>query len=204
MARYTGPICKLCRREGIKLCDKRNCAYERRSYPPGMHGQNMRRKQSEYALQLREKQKTKRIYGVLENQFRRYYLKAVRKKGVTGEVLLQMLECRLDNMVYRFGFAPTRRSARQLVRHGHFVVNGRVVNIPSFQVSQGDHVQVREKSRQLQLIHDSLNEASFAEQSVWISVDKTNLSGTLEAYPGRNDIPTPVEEQLIVELYSKQ
>ena len=107
-------------------------------------------------------------------------------------------------MVYRFGFAPTRRSARQLVRHGHFVVNGRVVNIPSFQVSQGDHVQVREKSRQLQLIHDSLNEASFAEQSVWISVDKTNLSGTLEAYPGRNDIPTPVEEQLIVELYSKQ
>ena len=204
MARYTGPICKLCRREGMKLCDKRNCAFERRSYPPGMHGPNMRRKQSEYALQLREKQKTKRIYGVLENQFRNYYLKAARRKGVTGEVLLQMLECRLDNMIYRLGFAPTRRSARQLVKHGHIVVNGRVVDIPSFQVSQGDSMQVREKSRQLQLIHDALKDASFADQSVWLSVDKGNLSGTLIAYPKRDDIPTPVEEQLIVEFYSKQ
>lgn len=204
MARYTGPICKLCRREGMKLCDKRNCAYERRSYPPGMHGQNMRRKQSDYALQLREKQKTKRIYGVLEKQFRNYYLKATRRKGVTGEVLLQMLECRLDNMTYRFGFAPTRRSARQLVRHGHIVVNGRVVNIPSFQVSPGDTVQIREKSRELQLVHDALNEAGFADQSVWLSIDKGNLSGTLVAYPNRDAIPTPVEEQLIVELYSKQ
>ena len=204
MARYTGPICKLCRREGMKLCDKRNCAYERRSYPPGMHGQNMRRKQSDYALQLREKQKTKRIYGVLEKLFRNYYLKATRRKGVTGEVLLQMLECRLDNMTYRFGFAPTRRSARQLVRHGHIVVNGRVVNIPSFQVSPGDTVQIREKSRELQLVHDALNEAGFADQSVWLSIDKGNLSGTLVAYPNRDAIPTPVEEQLIVELYSKQ
>lgn len=204
MARYTGPLCKLCRREGMKLCDKRNCAYERRSYPPGMHGQNMRRKQSEYALQLREKQKTKRIYGVLENQFRNYYLKAARRKGVTGEVLLQMLECRLDNMVYRFGFAPTRRSARQLVRHGHIAVNGRVVNIPSFQVARGDAVQVREKSRQMPLIQDALKDAVFPDQSVWLSVDKANLSATLDAYPNRNDIPTPVEEQLIVEFYSKQ
>ena len=204
MARYTGPMCKLCRREGMKLCDKRNCAYERRSYPPGMHGQNMRRKQSDYALQLREKQKTKRIYGVLEKQFRNYYLKATRRKGVTGEVLLQMLECRLDNMTYRFGFAPTRRSARQLVRHGHIVVNGRAVNIPSFQVSPGDTVQIREKSRELPLVHDSLKDAVFADQSTWISLDKDSLSGTLVAYPNRNDIPTPVEEQLIVELYSKQ
>ena len=204
MARYTGPLCKLCRREGMKLCDKRNCAYEKRSYPPGMHGQNMRRKQSEYALQLREKQKTKRIYGVLENQFRNYYLKAARRKGVTGEVLLQMLECRLDNMVYRFGFAPTRRSARQLVRHGHIAVNGRVVNIPSFQVARGDAVQVREKSRQMPLIQDALKDAVFPDQSVWISVDKANLSATLDAYPNRDDIPTLVEEQLIVEFYSKQ
>ncbi|MDE0207307.1 MAG: 30S ribosomal protein S4 [Candidatus Tectomicrobia bacterium] len=204
MARYTGPLCKLCRREGMKLCDKRNCAYEKRSYPPGMHGQNMRRKQSEYALQLREKQKTKRIYGVLENQFRNYYLKAARRKGVTGEVLLQMLECRLDNMVYRFGFAPTRRSARQLVRHGHIAVNGRVVNIPSFQVARGDAVQVREKSRQMPLIQDALKDAVFPDQSVWLSVDKANLSATLDAYPNRDDIPTQVEEQLIVEFYSKQ
>ena len=204
MARYTGPLCKLCRREGMKLCDKRNCAYEKRSYPPGMHGQNMRRKQSEYALQLREKQKTKRIYGVLENQFRNYYLKAARRKGVTGEVLLQMLECRLDNMVYRFGFAPTRRSARQLVRHGHIAVNGRVVNIPSFQVARGDAVQVREKSRQMPLIQDAVKDAVFPDQSVWLSVDKANLSATLDAYPNRDDIPTLVEEQLIVEFYSKQ
>lgn len=204
MARYTGPLCKLCRREGMKLCDKRNCAYDKRSYPPGMHGQNMRRKQSEYALQLREKQKTKRIYGVLENQFRNYYLKAARRKGVTGEVLLQMLECRLDNMVYRFGFAPSRRSARQLVRHGHIAVNGRVVNIPSFQVARGDAVQVREKSRQMPLIQDAVKDAVFPDQSVWLSVDRANLSATLDAYPNRDDIPTLVEEQLIVEFYSKQ
>ena len=164
----------------------------------------MRRKQSEYAIQLREKQKTKRIYGVLENQFRNYYLKAARRKGVTGEVLLQMLECRLDNMVYRFGFAPTRRSARQLVRHGHIAVNGRVVNIPSFQVARGDAVQVREKSREMPIIQDALKDAVFPDQSVWLSVDKANLSATLDAYPNRNEIPTPVEEQLIVEFYSKQ
>lgn len=138
MARYTGPICKLCRREGIKLCDKKNCAFEKRSYPPGMHGQRMGRKPSEYALQLREKQKTKRIYGVLENQFRGYYKRAAGRKGVTGELLLQMLECRLDNLIFRLGFAPTRRSARQLVNHRHIVVNGRIVNIPSFQVSPGE------------------------------------------------------------------
>jgi small subunit ribosomal protein S4 len=209
MARYTGPNCKLCRREGMKLflkgarCQMDKCSFDRRSYAPGMHGQNMRRKPSEYALQLREKQKTKRIYGVLENQFRTYYSKAARRKGVTGELLLQMLECRLDNMIYRLGFAPSRKSARQLVRHRHIAVNGRTVDIPSFQVSPGDTVQVREKSRQLQLIHDALKRTGDAGQSSWLSVDKVNLSGTLVEYPKRDDIPTPVEEQLIVELYSK-
>ncbi len=209
MARYTGPSCKLCRREGMKLflkgarCHMDKCSFDRRSYAPGMHGQNMRRKPSEYALQLREKQKTKRIYGVLENQFRTYYSKAARRKGVTGELLLQMLECRLDNMIYRLGFAPSRKSARQLVRHRHIAVNGRTVDIPSFQVSPGDTVQVREKSRQLQLIHDALKRTGDAGQSSWLSVDKVNLSGTLVEYPKRDDIPTPVEEQLIVELYSK-
>ena len=209
MARYTGPNCKLCRREGMKLflkgarCHMDKCSFDRRSYAPGMHGQNMRRKPSEYALQLREKQKTKRIYGVLENQFRTYYSKAARRKGVTGELLLQMLECRLDNILYRLGFAPSRKSARQLVRHRHISVNGKTVDIPSFQVSPGDTVQVRKKSRQLQFIHDSLKRTGDTGQSTWFSVDKVNLSGTLVEYPSRDDIPTPVEEQLIVELYSK-
>lgn len=202
MARYTGPICKLCRREGIKLCDKKNCAFEKRDYPPGMHGQRTGRKPSEYALQLREKQKTKRIYGVLEKQFRGYYQSAAGRKGVTGELLLQMLECRLDNLIFRLGFAPTRRSARQLVNHRHIVVNGRIVNIPSFQVAPGDTVQIRAGSRQMQLVHDALSLASDAGQS-WLSVDKVNLSGTLLEYPMRDEIPTTVEEQLIVELYSK-
>ena len=202
MARYTGPICKLCRREGIKLCDKKNCAFEKRDYPPGMHGQRTGRKPSEYALQLREKQKTKRIYGVLEKQFRGYYQRAAGRKGVTGELLLQMLECRLDNLIFRLGFAPTRRSARQLVNHRHIVVNGRIVNIPSFQVAPGDTVQIRAGSRQMQLVHDALSRAGDAGQS-WLSVDKVNLSGTLLEYPMRDEIPTTVEEQLIVELYSK-
>ena len=202
MARYTGPICKLCRREGIKLCDKINCAFEKRNYPPGMHGQRTGRKPSEYALQLREKQKTKRIYGVLEKQFRGYYQRAAGRKGVTGELLLQMLECRLDNLIFRLGFAPTRRSARQLVNHRHIVVNGRIVNIPSFQVAPGDTVQIRAGSRQMQLVHDALSRAGDAGPS-WLSVDKVNLSGTLLEYPMRDEIPTTVEEQLIVELYSK-
>lgn len=209
MARYTGPNCKLCRREGMKLfikgarCHMDKCSFDRRSYAPGMHGQNVRRKPSEYALQLREKQKTKRIYGVLENQFRTYYYKSARKKGVTGELLLQMLECRLDNIVYRLGFAPSRKAARQLVRHRHVAVNGSVVDIPSYQVLPGASVQIREKSRQLQSIHDSLKRLGEGRQSPWLAVDKVNLSGTLLEYPKREDIPTPVEEQLIVELYSK-
>lgn len=209
MARYTGPNCKLCRREGMKLfikgtrCHMDKCSFDRRSYAPGMHGQNVRRKPSEYALQLREKQKTKRIYGVLENQFRTYYNKSARKKGVTGELLLQMLECRLDNIVYRLGFASSRKSARQLVRHRHITVKGNVVDIPSYQVLPGAVVQIRDKSRQLQSIHDSLKRLGEGRQAPWLSVDKVNLSGTLLEYPKREDIPTPVEEQLIVELYSK-
>ena len=209
MARYTGPNCKLCRREGMKLflkgerCHLDKCSFDRRSYAPGMHGQNMRRKPSEYALQLREKQKTKRMYGVLENQFRTYYKRAAQRKGVTGELLLQMLECRLDNIVFRLGFAPSRKAARQLVRHRHVSVDGKTVDIPSFQVSQGNSVQIREKSRQLPLIHDALKRVGDSRQSNWLEIDKVNLSGTLVEYPKREEIPTPVEEQLIVELYSK-
>ena len=209
MARYTGPNCKLCRREGVKLflkgerCYLDKCGFERRGYAPGMHGQRPGRKPSEYALQLREKQKTKRQYGIFENQFRNYYRRAARRKGVTGEVLLQMLECRLDNMIFRLGFAPSRKAARQLVRHRHIAVNDRVVDIPSYQVAPENRVQIREKSRQLPLIHDALKRMGEGRQVPWLSLDKVNLSGTLLEYPKREEIPTPVEEQLIVELYSK-
>ena len=209
MARYTGPNCKLCRREGVKLflkgerCYLDKCGVERRGYAPGVHGQRPRRKPSEYSLQLREKQKAKRQYGLLENQFRGYYRKAARGKGVTGEVLLQMLEVRLDNIIYRLGFAPSRKSGRQLVRHGHVLVNDTRVDIPSFQVSSGDTIQIKEKSRQLPMIHDSLKRMGEGRQVSWLSVDKVNLSGTLLEYPSREEIPTPVEEHLIVELYSK-
>ena len=209
MARYTGPNCKLCRREGVKLflkgerCYLDKCSFEKRSYAPGMHGQRPGRKPSEYALQLREKQKAKRQYGVLENQFRNYYDKAARRKGVTGETLLQMLESRLDNVTHRMGFASSRKAARQLVRHRHVAVNGRVVDVPSFQVSPGDMVQIREKSRQLESIHESMKRVGEGRQVSWLSLDKVNLSGTFLDHPKREDIPTPVEEQLIVELYSK-
>lgn len=209
MARYTGPNCKLCRREGVKLflkgerCYLDKCAVDRRSYPPGQHGQNQRRKPSEFALQLREKQKAKRQYGVLESQFRGYYKESARRRGVTGETLLQMLEARLDNVVYRLGFAPSRKSARQLVRHGHITVNDKRVDIPSFQVGSGDRIQLREKSRQLALVHDSLKRMGEGRQVPWLVVDKVNLSGEFLEPPKREDIPTAVEEHLIVELYSK-
>lgn len=209
MARYTGPNCKLCRREGVKLflkgerCYLDKCGVDRRSYPPGQHGQNQRRKPSEFALQLREKQKAKRQYGVLEGQFRGYYKESARRRGVTGETLLQMLEARLDNVVYRLGFAPSRKSARQLVRHGHITVNDRRVDIPSFQVGSGDTIQLREKSRQLTLVHDSLKRMGEGRQVPWLTVDKVNLSGQFLEPPKREDIPTAVEEHLIVELYSK-
>jgi len=209
MARYTGPSCRLCRREGAKLflkgerCHLDKCSFEKRGYAPGMHGQKPSRKPSEYSMQLREKQKAKRQYGLFENQFRTCYQRAARRKGVTGELLLQTLESRLDNVVFRLGFAPSRKSARQLVRHRHVAVNGRTVDIPSCQMAPGDEIQIREKSRQLPLIHEALRRAGEGRQVPWLSVDKVNLTGTYLERPKREDIPTPVEEHLIVELYSK-
>lgn len=208
MARYTGPNCKLCRREGEKLflkgnrCYGEKCSFEKRSYAPGQHGQNIRRKISEYGVQLREKQKVRRTYGILERQFHKYFEKADRKKGITGENLLQMLECRLDNIVYRLGFAPSRKSARQLVRHRHFTVNSRVVDVPSYQVKINDVVRVKEKSRNLDIIHVALK-ASRGEEIPWLRLNKASLEGELLEIPKRADIPTPTQEQLIVELYSK-
>lgn len=207
MARYTGPNCKLCRRESEKLflkgnrCMSEKCSFERRSYAPGQHGQNLRRKVSEYGLQLREKQKVRRVYGLLERQFHNYFEKAESKKGITGENLLQMLECRLDNLVYRLGFAPSRKSARQLVRHRHFQVNDHVVDIPSFQVKASDVIRVREKSRSLDIIHLALK--SRGEEIPWLRLNKAGLEGELLEVPKRSEIPTPAQEQLIVELYSK-
>jgi len=208
MARYIDANCKLCRREGEKLflkgsrCLSEKCAFERRGYAPGQHGQNMRRKVSEYGLQLREKQKVRRVYGVLERQFHNYFETAERKKGITGEVLLQLLECRLDNIVYRLGFAPSRKSARQLVRHRHLTVNGRVVDIPSYNVRIGDVIRIKDKSKTLDLIHTALKE-SRAEEIPWLRLNKAGLEGELLEMPKREEIPTPAQEQLIVELYSK-
>ncbi len=207
MARYLGPSCKLCRREGEKLflkgsrCLSDKCAIEKRAYAPGQHGQNMRRKVSEYGLQLREKQKVRRIYGVLERQFQNYFAKADSKKGITGETLLQMLELRLDNIVYRLGFAPSRKSARQLVRHRHFTINNRVVDIPSYQVRVNDVIQVREKSKKLDIIHAALKQRG--EDIAWLRLNKAGLEGELLEVPKRDEIPVPAQEQLIVELYSK-
>jgi len=209
MARYTGPVCKLCRREGMKLflkgarCLTEKCAFERRAYSPGQHGQNMRRKSSEYGIQLREKQKTRRIYGILERQFHSYFVKASQKKGVTGENLLQLLECRLDNLVYRLGFAPSRVAARQLVRHSHFLVNGKRVNIPSFEVRPGSVISVSEKSQNLDIIRGSLKDAGKGQELDWLRLDKVKLEGQLLEVPKRTQIPTLVQEQMIVELYSK-
>ena len=208
MSRYTGPNCKLCRREGSKLflkgarCHLDKCSFEKRGYIPGMHWQR-RPKLSEYGLQLREKQKAKRIYGLQETQFRTTFLKATKVKGITGDTLMRFLETRLDNVVYRLGFASSRKAARQLVRHRHVAVNDRPVDIPSYRLSPGDRVQIREKSRQLALVHEALKRAGEGQLVAWLSVDKSSLSGTLMEYPTRDNIPTPVEEQLIVELYSK-
>jgi small subunit ribosomal protein S4 len=207
MARYIDASCKLCRREKEKLflkgrrCYTEKCAVDRRQYPPGEHGESTRRKGSEYGVQLREKQKVRRIYGLLERQFRNYFYKAEKEKGITGENLLSMLECRLDNMVYRLGFAPSRKTARQLVLHGHFLVSGRKVNIPSYQIKPGQIVSVREKSRDLEIIHSALKDA--ASDLSWLRLDKARLEGELLEKPKRADIPLAVQEQLIVELYSK-
>jgi small subunit ribosomal protein S4 len=201
MARYTGPKSKIARKFGEAIFgdDK---AFEKKSYPPGMHGNNRRRgKKSEYAIQLQEKQKAKYTYGILERQFRNLFEKATRSKGVTGEVLLQLCEARLDNVVYRFGIAPSRRAARQLVGHRHITVNGEVVNIPSYSLKPGDVVGVREKSKSLQVIEDSLSSKSSVYE--WISWNSDKKEGTFVSVPERIQIPENIKEQLIVELYSK-
>jgi small subunit ribosomal protein S4 len=206
MARDLGPKCRVCRREGMKLflkgerCLTEKCAIERRSYPPGEHGRG-RIKQSEYLLQLREKQKARRYYGLLEKQFRNYYEKASKQQGITGEVLLRMLELRLDNVVYRLGFAASRSQARQLVRHGHFQVNGRRVNIPSFQVRADQIISMRPGSSAEQVIRDATD--LTASVAPWLQADHDNLTGKVLRAPERTEIDTPVQEQLIVELYSK-
>ncbi|KAA0228333.1 30S ribosomal protein S4 [bacterium] len=209
MARYIGPVCKLCRREEKKLflkgakCTSPKCPIEKRNFPPGQHGKNRRFKVSEYGVQLREKQKMRRIYGLLEKQFHNTYKKALRVKGVTGENLLRLLERRLDNIVYRLGFAPSRNAARQLVRHRHFMVNDRLVDIPSYLVKSGDVIKVREKSRKLEIIHASMRRMREGKALPWLDLNKANMTGTVLEIPGRADIPTEVNEALIVELYSK-
>jgi small subunit ribosomal protein S4 len=209
MARYNDSVCKLCRREGTKLflkgerCLSDKCAIERRNFPPGQHGQGRQSKMQEYGRQLREKQKARRTYGVLERQFRRYYNQASRTPGVTGENILRMLESRLDNIVYRLGFAASRAGARQLVRHRHIEVNGRIVNIPSFQVTPGDVVAVQEKSRGMEAIHESLRHLGRSREMTWLDLDKSKLAGRMIDLPSREDIQIPLDEQLIVELYSK-
>ncbi len=209
MARYTDANCKLCRREGEKLflkgarCYTDKCAVERRQFAPGQHGQSMRRKVSAYGLQLREKQKIRRTYGLLEKQFHNYYTKASKKSGVTGEALVQMLETRLDNLVYRLGFAPSRKSARQLVRHRHVLINGRTVDIPSYQVRPHELIKIREKSKNLDLIHIGLREIGRGEDLPWLRLNKAALEGELLEIPKRSDIPLTANEQLVVELYSK-
>ena len=208
MARYTDAVCRLCRREGQKLflkgdrCYTEKCAIGRRAYPPGQHGQG-RSKASEYGSQLREKQKAKRYYGVLESQFRSYFEMAQKRKGKTGENLLSILETRLDNVVYRLGFAMSRAEARQLVTHGHFTVNGRKVNIPSFLVKPGMVVAIKEKSRDLDKFKAVIEANSFRQPPKWLEYDAENLCAKVSGVPARDDIDLPIEEQLIVELYSK-
>jgi small subunit ribosomal protein S4 len=207
MAVYHGSRCRLCRREGVKLmlkgerCKSEKCAVERRAYAPGMRMTKRRRSSSEYNMQLREKQKIRRIYGILERQFHTYFVKASRKQGVTGENLLQFLEMRLDNIIYRLGFAPSRSAARLLVLHNHFSVNGSNVNIPSYQLKEGDVIAVREASSKMEVIHSALK--STKDLPEWLTVDKVKLSGTVVRMPARADISLDVQEHLVVELYSK-
>ncbi len=208
MARYKESVCRLCRREGLKLflkgdrCYGEKCAFERRGYAPGDHGQ-IRKKYSDYGVQLREKQKLKRMYGLLERQFRGYFEKADRQKGITGTNLLLFLERRLDNMVFRMGFANSRTEARQLVRHNHFLVNGKPVNIPSYLVNVGGEIQVREKSRKVERIQEAMEIVARRGIPQWLELDKSNFSGVVKALPSREELVMPVQEQLVVELYSK-
>ncbi len=209
MARYKDAVCRLCRREGMKLflkgtkCFSDKCPVEKRNFPPGQHGKDRKPKIVGYGLQLREKQKAKRIYFTQEGQFRNYFEKAARTKGVTGELLLQQLERRLDNIVYRLGFASSRRQARQFVRHGHVHVDGRKVNIPSYQISVGEEITIRESSRKLSVLELAKDFASHQNAPNWLDIDRDNYKGRIVALPKREDIQLPVNEQLIVELYSK-
>ena len=209
MARYTDAVCRLCRREGMKLflkgqkCFSEKCPIEKRNFAPGQHGKDRKAKVVGYGLQLREKQKAKRIYFTQEGQFRNYFEKAARSKGVTGELLLQQLERRLDNVVYRLGFGVSRRQARQLVRHGHVAVNGRKVNIPSYEVSVGEEVAIRESSRKLAILEQAKEFASHQNAPTWLEIDRDNFKGRIVSLPKRDEIQQPVNEQLIVELYSK-
>ena len=209
MARYTDPVCRLCRREGVKLflkgtkCFTDKCPIEKRNFAPGQHGKDRKTKIVGYGLQLREKQKAKRMYFTQEGQFRSYFEKAARSKGVTGEVLLQQLERRLDSVVHRMGFGISRRQSRQLVRHGHVQVNGKKVNIPSYQVSVGEEIAIREGSRNLTILQSTKEFSSHQNAPNWLEIDRDNLKGRVTALPKREDIQMPVNEQLIVELYSK-
>lgn len=209
MARYIGSVCRICRRENVKLflkgdrCFSDKCAFDRRGFPPGEHGQRRRGKISDYGVQLREKQKVKRMYGLSENQFHLFFERADRQKGITGTNLLVSLERRLDNVVYRLGFANSRTQGRHFVRHNHFLVNGRKVNIPSYQINVGDVVQVREKSRTVQAMLDSLDAVVRRGLPQWLDLEKENLKGVIKALPVREDLTMPIQEQLIVELYSK-
>lgn len=209
MARFTGAVCRLCRREGTKLflkgtkCTSDRCPVEKRNFPPGQHGKDRKAKIVGYGLQLHEKQKAKRMYFTLESQFREYYEKANRATGVTGELLIQQLERRLDNVAYRLGFAISRRQARQLVRHGHVEVNGRKVNIPSYQVNAGDEVAVREKARKLVIVEQGAQLAQQNPVPAWLEMNFENMTGRVLTLPKRKDVNLPVNEQLIVELYSK-
>ncbi len=209
MAKYTGPSCRLCRREGEKLflkgekCFSSKCPVESRAFPPGQHGQRRRNRPSDYAGQLREKQKLRRVYGLLEKQFRLYYTEAARRKGATGERLLQLLECRLDNVVCRLGFAASRAEARQLVRHNGIVVNGRKTNIPSYQVQPDDLIEVAERSRKQSRIQAAVEMAQQRGVPDWLELDGTKLSGVFKRVPERSDLPADINENLVVELYSK-
>ncbi len=208
MARYVGSVCRLCRREGTKLflkgdrCFSEKCAIEKRAYPPGMHGQG-RTRFSDYGVQLREKQKVKRMYGLLEHQFRRTFSRASRMKGRAGENLLVLLERRLDNVVFRMGFATSRSEARQLVGHGHFLVDGRKATTPSIQLRAGQVISVREKSRKVERISAALDALEGRAIPQWLEIDKDKYAGTVTQLPAREDITLPIEEQLIVELYSR-
>ncbi len=209
MGRYIGPVCRLCRREGVKLylkgerCYSPKCAMERRPYPPGQHGQRRARRPSDYAVRLREKQKLRRIYGVSETQFRNLFEEASRKKGVTGTVFLGLLESRLDNVVYRLGFAASRRQARQMVRHGHILVNGKRVDLPAYRLKPGDEVAIAEKSRNLDFIRQNLEAMKGRKVGSWLSLDVEGMKGRFLRLPDREDLALPVNEQMVIEFYSR-